>query len=632
MRMGKSSIVFTLASLICLFVIGFGVVVANAAEEVADPLKDKSGQALDERKALDQEVSKRKRPVGVAELIASLPEDDSPVYQVSEIRITGNELLSSGELLGCLPAVYDSSTADSAGPIGEYLYDFRGLGAIVADPGKSQGVSAWSIKGLTEYILSVYTGRGYGGIYVYVPSEAFGAGKELKGGIVPIQVIEAKVSDVGVQSYDVDGERAEKGRLSHDALLSWSPVRKGEVMRRKKLDDMVNLLNRNPDRYMSAVVSRGSEPDTLSVNYDVYEANPWHFFGQIDNAGTKDRQWTPRFGIINTNTFGFDDILTLMYQTPFDSRAGDQYSAFGSYDFPLLGPRLRLNLFGGYNEFDIDGTGDVDFLGRGHFYGGTLRLNVFQANRWFFDVTGTLQHLESKITRTLNPFQLQWGTDVGIDQWGMGVEIYRTDDMTDTKIALQRFDSYDGSNDGAFSDARTGAKSNFSIYTAAVGHSRFLDPDKIQNLSGSFRYVTSDERLHPSQMTAFGGMYSVRGYDEYEIIADGGILASIQYEYDLIKHGQAQMRKDKRGMEGQDPKPFVRKLAPLVFFDYGQARIEDADASETSDRELASWGFGTKVELGDNFTGVVYYGYPLIKTERTREGKGRINVGLLYRF
>lgn len=630
MRMASNHRTFNLASLFCLFVIGFGVVVIDAAEEVADPLKDKSGQALDEKKALDQEVSKRKRPVDVDELIASLPDDSTPRYEITEVQISGNDLLSACELLGRLPAVYDSSTRDSAGPIGEYLYDFRGLKAIVEEPGKSQEVSARSIKGLTQYVLSIYKWRGYGGIYVYVPSDAFGADKELKQGMLPIQVIEAKVSDVSVRSYGVDGEPAEEGYLSHDSLLRWSPVKKGEVVRRKKLDDMVNLLNRNPDRYVSAVVSRGSEPDTLSVGYDVYEANPWHFFGQIDNAGTRDRQWTPRFGIINTNTLGFDDILTLMYQTPLDKRAGDEYSAYGSYDFPLLGPRLRLNLFGGYNEFDIDGTGDIDFLGRGHFYGGTLRLNVFQANRWFFDVTGTLSHLESKITPSLFPNQL--GTDVGIDQWGLGVEIYREDDMTDTRIALQRFDSYDGSNDSEFGLARSGAKSNFSIYSASVRHSRYLDTDKIQNLSGSFRFVTSDERLHPSQMTAFGGMYSVRGYDEYEVIADGGILASLQYEYDLVKHGQAGLRQAGRLVREQDRKPFVRKFAPLVFFDYGQARIEDASGSENSDQELASWGVGTKLELGDNFTGVVYYGYPLIETEDTREGKGRINVGLLYRF
>jgi len=52
-------------------------------------------------------------------------------------------------------------------------------------------------------------------------------------------------------------------------------------MNRKKLDDFVNLLNLNPDRYVSTVVGKGEEPNTLGVNYGIYEANPWHYFIQV---------------------------------------------------------------------------------------------------------------------------------------------------------------------------------------------------------------------------------------------------------------------------------------------------------------------------------------------------------------
>jgi hemolysin activation/secretion protein len=66
--------------------------------------------------------------------------------------------------------------------------------------------------------------------------------------------------------------------------------------------------------------------------------------------------------------------------------------------------------------------------------------------------------------------------------------------------------------------------------------------------------------------------------------------------------------------------------------DYGQARIKDATAAEDTDQELASWGGGFILELGDNFTGTVYYGYPLIATDDTRSGKGRVHAGFLLRW
>ena len=133
-------------------------------------------------------------------------------------------------------------------------------------------------------------------------------------------------------------------------------------------------------------------------------------------------------------------------------------------------------------------------------------------------------------------------------------------------------------------------------------------------------------------MTAFGGMYSVRGYHEYEFVADGGILASVQYEFDLVKYEQT-----KAGLETtkeqQGEEPLVRKLAPLAFFDYGLAKIEDhIQGTEKSQEEFMSAGVGAILELGDNFVGAVYYGYPLTATNDTGRGKGRVNVGLLLRW
>jgi hemolysin activation/secretion protein len=130
-------------------------------------------------------------------------------------------------------------------------------------------------------------------------------------------------------------------------------------------------------------------------------------------------------------------------------------------------------------------------------------------------------------------------------------------------------------------------------------------------------------------MTSFGGMYSVRGYDEYEIVADGGILASVQYEYDLVRHSQA--------VDGQEIGADVdlRKLAPLAFFDFGRTTIEDhmpnTDPTDEHDT-LYSVGAGLIFEVGDNFSGALYYGHPLKGTNQTRQGKGRLYASAMLRW
>ena len=613
---------------ICLGFLAFCPAYAATATRALPQSKTAEQERLE---AMEAEARKTAKPTAPARadaesLIAKLPEDTTPRFQINQLRFSGNSLISDETLLSGLPDVYDATP--QKGTVGMFLYDFRPLKAIAAQPGTAVEVSARSIQGLTQYLLGFYQKRGYAGIYIYVPAEAFEPGKELAQGILPIRVLEAPVSSVGSAYYDVNNKPAEKTYLREDVLHAWSPVKPGAVANRREMDEYLNLLNLNPDRYVAAVVSQGAEPNSLDIQYRVYEANPWHFFVQIDNSGTKDIRWTPRFGVINTNLLGYDDRLTAIWQSMPDSTWNDEYAVYGSYDFPIFSPRLRLNLFGGHNEFDIAG-GDINFLGRGSFAGGTLRYNLFQMDKWFFDLTGTLTHDESKVTPSEFPDFLE--SDVHLTMWGWGAQLHRTDDMTDTLLSLNRMSTLDGSHRSEFGLSRIDAHRDVAIYNFTARHSQYLDLNKVQRASAAFQWILPNKRLAPVKMTSFGGMYTVRGYNEHDTIADGGLLGSLQYEYDIIRKAQVEEYAAGTANEGLR-KPFVRKIAPLVFADYGLARIEDPLPSEERDRELASVGGGAIVELGDNFTGTVYYGYPLIATEETRSGKGRLNVGLLFRW
>jgi hemolysin activation/secretion protein len=379
-------------------------------------------------------------------------------------------------------------------------------------------------------------------------------------------------------------------------------------------------------------VSKGAEPDTLAVNYNVYEANPWHWFVQVDNAGTEDRRYTPRVGLINTNLLGIDDRFTVIYQAPWEKGIEDKYSVYASYDLPIMGPRLRLELFGGYNQFDVEGGGGIDFLGHGSLYGGKLRFNALQADGWFFDLTTSLSRENSKVSSSI--FSSILGSEVVMHLWSVGVDVHKRTDMTNTSVTVDRIMSVGGSGQRKFWDsttstgARTNAERDFAIYTTAASHSRYLDTDKIQRLTGSVRWIVPNERLVPSKMTVFGGMYSVRGYKESGIVADGGVLASAQYEFDLVKNEQS---KDASKTKPEE-KPWLRKLAPLAFFDYGRARMKNTVAGERRAEELYSVGAGGIIELGDNFSGAVYYGFPLKATSTTDTKDGRLNLSLMWKW
>ena len=562
----------------------------------------------------------------VADVI--IPEDTTPRFLVKELKFSGNDVMSTDELLKDLPQIYTVSEQKDETTV-EQIYDFRVIEEIINNPGQSREVSLKTIQGFTKYILSVYQKKGYAGIYVYVPAKAVEGTAELAGQILPIEVLEGKAAEITIERYDFDRQEKEEGFLKDSVLKSWSPVKTGQVIKKKTLDDFVRLLNLNPDRYISAVISRGTEADALSLSYDVYEANPWHWYVQVDNAGTKDRQWSPRLGLINTNLFGFDDRFSVMYQAPWEKGMEEEYAVFGSYDFPLLTPRLRLNLYAGYSQFDItpEGGAGINFLGNGSFYGGILSYNLFQIDKWFVDITGSISHEKSKVTPSLG-----LASDVKMDLWGSGFRIHRSDNMSNTSLSFNRIESMSGSSKEDFELARLDTNPDFTIYYTSASHNQYLDPDKVNRLSGSFRLITSDERLVPAKMTTFGGLYTVRGYEEDEIVADGGILASAQYEFDLVKLSEAEENREDESQESTKEKPWLRKLAPLVFIDCGRAVMKNPVAGESEIRELCSIGTGLICELGDNFSAGVYYGWPLRGTEETDRGDGRLNLSLIMRW
>ena len=630
----------TLSKIWIIFLcMGFIVCFANAAERSSQP---EPAKELEEIRETTEEVqteeagpAEEMEDVGeVTEEVETeteveelnLPEDTSPRLVARDLLISGNTLISTEKLLAGMPAIYNASRQPLAKAESRYLYDLRIIHEIISEPGQPREVSSRTIQGLTQYILSVYQAHHYAGIYVYVPEETIIDDKELVDGILLVKVLEAPVSEVTITFYDTERNEVEKGYLRRSAVEQWSPVKTGKVANRKKLDYLVNLLNLNPDRHVSTVVSRGAEPNTLAIEYDIYETNPWHYFIQTDNSGTDDRKWAPRIGLINTNLFGIDDKFIAVGQATPDSTIDENFSLYGSYDFPVMGPRLRLNLYGAYSEFDITPeTGVFDFLGSGLLYGGILRYNVLQQKGWFFDITGSISHEESEVIPSLWP-EL-FASDVEMNLWSVGIDVHRSDDMSNTSLIFNTAMSMGGSSQSDFTRARFGgAERDFTIYTTSANHSRYLDQNKVQQLRGTVRWIVPSERLVPAKMTSFGGMYSVRGYEEYEIVADGGILASIQYEFDLVRHSEAVEQRETEAY------PWFKKLAPVVFIDYGLAQIKDAVAGEDSEQSLCSVGPGFIAELKNNLSGAVYYGFPLEETDETDSGEGRLNLSFMLRW
>jgi hemolysin activation/secretion protein len=265
----------------------------------------------------------------------------------------------------------------------------------------------------------------------------------------------------------------------------------------------------------------------------------------------------------------------------------------------------------------------IDFLGNGWFYGSTLRYNVFQLKDWMFDFVCSVSHEESKLTPSLG-----LKADVETNLYGIGAEIHRSSDISSSLLSFNRLDSFGGSSKSEFQEARTDTDPDFAIYTASLSHRQFLDRSKINELTGTFRGIFPDERLIPAKMTPFGGLYSVRGYKEDRIVADGGIIASLQYRFDLTRYNSPTPQPDQKKSKELWPP----NISLLAFTDYGQAKINDPVPGEEGTENLWGAGVGTLIELGSNFNAAVYCAWPLTDVEGTDKGDARLNFSLIGRW
>ncbi len=563
----------------------------------------------------------------------NLPQDTSPRFDVSEIKIIGNKTLPTERLIASVPSTYKVRLRVDGKIASEEVYDFRAVKEIFAQPGTRRSVSQHTIQGLTQYILDVYQKAGYVGIYVYVPTLAVQGRPSVPGGLLELRVIEGFVEDVNIRHFDFDKNEKEKGWLSNEVVRDWSPVEQGKMIKKKPLDEFVRLLNYNPDRYVAAVVKKGTEPNALQVSYDLYENNPWHWYLQVDNAGRDKRQWNPRFGLVNTNLTGRDDRFAALWQSSLDSKFDDNWTTYGSYEVPVLSPRLRIGVFAGYSEFDLtDDTAagiPVDFRGNGWFVGSNARYNVAQFDDWMFDALMSYSHEVSKVVPDTGI-----GSDYALDLLGFGTELHRRSERTETSLSFNRIETIGGSDKAAIQTARAGATNDFALYIVQAYHKQYIDFDRIHEVKGLLRSIDATDRVAPAKMTAFGGLYTVRGYAEDELIADEGLLFSGQYRYDLTRAGIVADRK--AGLE-VDEKAMAKKLWPpnvslVGFTDYAHAEIEDPAAGEDADDDLWSIGAGTLLEAGRSFSAGIYYGLAVTDGPETPAGSGRWHFNFILRW
>jgi len=430
-----------------------------------------------------------------------------------------------------------------------------------------------------DAVQQAYRTAGYGGVVALVPEQ------KLERGNIIIQVIEGKIDNVIISG----NERYDQSNI----LRSLSHLQKEETPVIRNIDRNIQMANENPAKKLRVALVAGTMPGRIDADVKVNEERPLRLLFGADSAGTPGTgNFRTNVGIQHANLWNRDHIGTFQFQTsPTEPSRAQIYSV--GYRVPFYNQFAAIDAFYAHSNVDSVTTtapvGPFGFTGKGDIAG-------FRAHR-FLTRLGEYDH---RITFGWDWRQFnnncsfagssgsavcgQAASDVTITPLNLGYIGQKDGQKFSWGINTNISGNVGGSSEASFNAVRLDADKHYAVW-------RFFGFSNL-NLPAGFGLAArvsaqySPYALIPGEQfgiggggSAMGGIVSVRGYREREIVGDYG--ASFNLE----------------GL-GPDFAKLVNSeslsLRPLGFFDFGWAgnnQQKPCDAHGTA-CEIAGVGGG----------------------------------------
>lgn len=462
-------------------------------------------------------------------------------------------------------------------------------------------------------VQALYAQAGYGAVVAYVPPQT------PSDGVVTISVVEGKLRAVTVKG-------AEQFPAAN-IVASLPDLAVGATPRLRDIDAQLRIANENPAKQVQVLLRPGRQTGDVEAELAVTEQPLRRWTVGLDNTGNaRTGEFRVSLGWQHANLSGHDDVFNAQAQT--SPTEPDKVAVLsGGYRWPLYRQHMVLDAFAALS--DVDGgssqtlAGDLRFNGRGRIFGARAawylprwgdfdqRVAVGLDRRDYLNrceieglPVGACGPAGSSVSVT--PLSLEYTVQsAGVMLIGAGASIHHN---------LRTGGSRSGAE--AFEAVRTGATPGYTAvrFGAQVGMAVLDDWQLRGRLTGQ---LTGDALVSGEQF-GLGGMSSIRGYDERELVGDSGAALAIEV-------GTPALFGDRLG-EGA-------ALRLHTFADLGHAQNNrGAPCLEARTHcTLASLGLGARFGRGP-LQARLDLAYPLNDAARTRRGDARAHVAVQYGF
>ena len=488
--------------------------------------------------------------------------------------------------------VFDGATLVSPKTLEDLTRQYTGAGKSFAD-----------VQRALETIERAYSDAGWSAVQVVLPEQ------ELQRGEIHFQIVEAKIGRVLVEGNKFFDEA--------NIRASVPSLQPGKAPNINDIARNLRVANESPSKQATVLLRSGQEEATVDAVLRVVDEKPSKYSLTIDNTGNSQTgRLRTGFGYQNANANGGDEVLTLQFVTaPYSHHVSpdgvvDHLSLDPSGRVIILGAGYRIPLYeqGDALDFSVGysnvNSGTVASLfnitGRGTIFGARYTRNL--------DKIGDYEHrlalsfdwrsYENSGVRAANGDPTQLIPDVVVHPISLLYSgLYRQQDA-ETGFSFGFTKNFAGGNDGLRKDfcaSRNNglgmcADAFYEIWRWSVNHNRALPSDFQMRIAANGQWT--NDMLVSGEQFGIGGMDSVRGFAEREIVNDTGYRGTIElYSPDF---------------GGKIPFAGVRSRG-LLFVDVGRVARNRPGPTEAHAVDVWSYGIGLRFSRGTNMAFRVDY-------------------------
>ena len=562
----KTLLILIIAGVTCVFLLPSPTASSQPSRAAVDAATSQVDRPFREE-AEEKLAPKPEKPPEIEEEIAP-PEVEGPKFFIKEITLDGCETIPASEFQ---PTV---------------------------DKYENKDVSIEGLNVLAKEIEREYLRKG-------IIAACFIPPQDIKEGKVTLQVVEAKMGDLDIQ----DHAHYDKERVRY----YWD-IKPGEVLQYDKMSKSLQMMNKNPDRNVTATLHAGKRPETTDVRLDVETYFPIHGFATYDEEGqTSTGKERYGFGIRDNNTLFVDDTLLAGYTFGDDFRGWYIYHSvpitnFGTtimygYSDSRSNPKKQFEPFGiGSRTQNSSFYVHQDLYKKAEFLG-ELSFGMDANDKVTTTNEGTLTRDRLRILRLRSTLIHRYPQCI----------TYMTPQVSQgiNGLGARRHNQL----------SSRGSSNTFTKYNLTIRHRRLLPLDLQANLN--FKGQITCEKLASQEQLALGGIDSVRGYPAQDFMADQGLNANFEllvpstfFIPDSVTLPYA-------------PQPLNKSITGVLFTDHAYGwRDGVIESEEKPETYMGSVGAGVRVRLYNQVLVRCEWGFPIGDKSITESKSPRFHIAV----